>query len=99
MNHALELFICYLGMTGVTQVLNLFLQQAVKPGYMGVVAGETITIGCRFMIHPLQKIIAIGNTATGGGLKIPISGCHKVHYSQGFRKKVPGGIAGADTIA
>ena len=59
MNHALELFICYLGMTGVTQVLDFFLQQAAELGYMRIVAGEAITFSCRFMIHPFLKIIAV----------------------------------------
>jgi hypothetical protein len=59
MNHALAQFIGYLSVTGVTHVLHLFLQKAAVAGNMGVVAGETITICSRLMIHPFLKIIAL----------------------------------------
>jgi hypothetical protein len=59
MYYPFELFSSRIGMAGVAKIFDLQLKQTAEPGDMGVVAGEAISIGYRFMIHPFLKRIAL----------------------------------------
>lgn len=59
MHYTLELFSSRIGMAGVAKIFDLHLKQTAEPGDMGVVAGEAISKGYRFMIHPFLKSIAL----------------------------------------
>jgi len=59
MDDALILLFFGIGMTGITEVFHLLLQQTAETGNMGAVAGETFPFTRRLMFHPFLESVAV----------------------------------------
>lgn len=58
-HHTLPLFVSLLGMTGITEIFHLDLQQPGKARRMGIVTGKAIPTVGRFVFYLLLKGVAI----------------------------------------
>lgn len=74
MHYTFELFCCRIGMARIAKLLDLLLEQTVISGDMRAVAGNTITIGCRFMFHPfLEGIAFMAFKTVNSGYFLPLA--------------------------